>query len=115
MIGLTSLEVYNSIFKITEDNIEFELYTDNFDKFSHVELKDEHEEILDFSNITAERLQVKMNVPRLFSAYKKLETKKRRTDGYYMFLLVYSRSPLRDFESYLEIVVGLDEDEIQLI
>ena len=70
MIGLTSLEVYNSIFKITEENIEFELYTDNFDKFSYVELKDEHEEILDFPNITAERLQDKMNGPRIFSAYK---------------------------------------------
>ena len=27
----------------------------------------------------------------------------------------YARPPFRDFESYLRIVVGLDEDEIQLI
>ena len=27
----------------------------------------------------------------------------------------YARSPFRDFESYLRIVVGLDEDKIQLI
>ena len=27
----------------------------------------------------------------------------------------YARSPFRDFESYLAIVVGLDEDDIQLI
>ena len=27
----------------------------------------------------------------------------------------YARSPIRDFESYLRIVVGLDEDDIQLI
>ena len=27
----------------------------------------------------------------------------------------YARSPFRDFESYLRIVVGLDEDDIQLI
>ena len=26
----------------------------------------------------------------------------------------YARSPFRDFESYLRIVVGLDEDDIQL-
>ena len=29
--------------------------------------------------------------------------------------MVYSRSPFRDFEWYLRIVVGLDEDIIQLI
>ena len=34
MIGLTSLEVYNSIFNVTEERIIFEVYTDNFDKFS---------------------------------------------------------------------------------
>ena len=27
----------------------------------------------------------------------------------------YARSPFRDFESYLRLVVGLDEDDIQLI
>ena len=27
----------------------------------------------------------------------------------------YARSPFRDFESYLRIVVGLDEDDFQLI
>ena len=27
----------------------------------------------------------------------------------------YGRSPIRDFESYLTIVVGLDEDDIRLI
>ena len=27
----------------------------------------------------------------------------------------YARSPFRDFESYLRMVVGLDEDDIQLI
>ena len=46
MIGLTSLEVYNSIFYIIEENIKIEHYTDNFDKFSFEELKHELEEIL---------------------------------------------------------------------
>ena len=32
-----------------------------------------------------------------------------------ILLLGYSRSPFRDFESYLRIVVGLDEEDIQLI
>ena len=29
--------------------------------------------------------------------------------------MAYARSPFRDFESYLRIVVGLDENDIQLI
>ena len=32
-----------------------------------------------------------------------------------ILLLGYARSPFRDFESYLRIVVGLDEENIQLI
>ena len=34
LFGLTSLEVYIFIFKITEENNKFELYTDTFDEFS---------------------------------------------------------------------------------
>ena len=30
-------------------------------------------------------------------------------------MLVYARSLFRDFERYLRIVIGLDEDDIQLI
>ena len=40
---------------------------------------------------------------------------KSSTDGYIILLLGYARSPFRDFESYLRNVVGLDEDDIQLI
>ena len=35
---------------------------------------------------------------------------------YYIILLMsYAKSPFRDFESYLRSVVGLNEDDIQLI
>ena len=40
---------------------------------------------------------------------------KSSTDGYIILLLAYARSPFRDFESYLRIVIDLDEDDIQLI
>ena len=33
MLGLISLEVYNSIFKVTEKINKFELYTDKFEEF----------------------------------------------------------------------------------
>ena len=37
IIELTSLEVYNSIFNITDENYKFELYTNTFNGFSFVE------------------------------------------------------------------------------
>ena len=54
MIGLTNLEVYNSIFNVTGRNnkFKFEVYTDNSDDFSFEGLKDELEEILKISFIT---------------------------------------------------------------
>ena len=48
MIGLTDLQVYNSIFNITEENKNFEIYRDTSTKFGFLELKDELEEILIF-------------------------------------------------------------------
>ena len=52
MIGLKSLDVYNSIFNINATNNKFELYTDTFGEFSLTELKGELELILNISNIT---------------------------------------------------------------
>ena len=101
MIGLTSLEVYNSIFILTEHNNKFELHTDTFDEFSFLELKDELEEMLNIPNITDEQLQVETIGPRIISTYRKLETEKRQTDGYNILLMGFARSPFRDFESYL--------------
>ena len=52
MLGLKSIEVYNSIFNITEENNKFELYTDTFDKFLFEELENDLEELLNASDIT---------------------------------------------------------------
>ena len=93
----------------------FELFTDNFDEFSFVNLKHELEGILDISNFTHELLTDKILGPQLFRAFKKIETEERRTDGYYMLIMDYARSPFRDFEGYLRLVVGLDEDYIGVI
>ena len=51
----------------------------------------------------------------IIEAYRKLRLEKSSTDGYNNFILGYARSPFRDFESYLRIVVGLDENDNQLI
>ena len=115
MIGLVDLEVYNSIFNITKENNKFELYTNTFDKFSFEELKDEVEEILNIPMITDSHLEDKATAERTAKTYRKLRSDKSSTDGYNILLMSYARSPIRDFESYLRIFIGLDEDDIQLI
>ena len=115
MFGLVDLEVYNSIFNITEENNKFEIYRDDSNKFGFLELKDELEEILNISHITNEHLDDEVLGPRIINEYIKLATEKKNNDGYMILLLGYSRSLFRDFESCLRIVIGLDEEDIQLI
>ena len=115
MIGLIDLEIYNSIFNITKENNKFELYTDTFDEFSFTELEDEVGEILGIPNITDAHLKDEKLGPQIADTYWKLKSDKATHDGYIILLTGYARSLFRDFESYLRIAVGLDEDNIRLI
>ena len=115
MLGLIDLEVYNSIFNITKENNKFELYTDTFDEFSFPELKDELEEILNIPEITDDHLEDETLAPRIAETYWKLRSDKTSHDGYIILLTGYDNSSFRDFESYLRIFVGLEEDNIRLI
>ena len=115
MLGLIDLEVYNSIFNITKENNKFELYTDSFDEFSFEELKDEVEEILKIPEITDDHLEDETLAPRIAETYWKLRSDKTSHDGYTILLKGYANSSFRDFESYLRIIIDLEEDDIQLI
>ena len=115
MIGLTDLEVYNSIFNITEENNKFEIYRDTPTKFYFLDLKEVIEEILGIPHITREHLLDDETASRIIDEYHKLSNETKYSDGYTILLLNYSRSQFRDFESYLRIRVGLDEEDTQLI
>ena len=114
MLGLIDLEVYNSIFNITKENNKFELYTDTFDEFSFLELKDELEEFFNIPDITDSHLEDETLAPRIIETYLKLGSDKSSHDGYIILMMGYARSPFRDFESYLRIDIGLEEDNIRL-
>ena len=114
MVGSTDLEVYNSIFNITQKNNKFEIYRDMSDKFGFLELKDEIEENLDISHKTDDHLNDEILGPRNIDAFIKLSNENKNTDGYMMIILAYAKSPFRDFETYLRIVVRLDEEDFQL-
>ena len=115
MLGLIDFEVYNSIFNITKENNKFEFYTDTFDEFSFEELKDEVGETLNIPEITDDHLEDDILAPHIAETYWKLRSDKSSHNGYIILLMGYARSPFRDFESYLRIVVGLEKDKIRLI
>ena len=96
MIGLTSLEVYNSIFNITERNNKFELYRDSSNKFGFLELKDELEEIFNISHITQEHLEDEIIGPRNIDEFLKLSHEEKNSDGYMILLLGYAKSQFRE-------------------
>ena len=53
--------------------------------------------------------------PNLIKAYKKLSSEKGQIDGCFLLLMGYARSSFRDVESFLRIVLGLEENVIELI
>ena len=115
MLGLIDLEVYKSIFKITKENNKFELYVKTFDEFAFTELDDEVGEIVGIPKITDDHLEDETLAPYKIDTYRRLRSDKLSRDGYSVLLMRYLRFPFRDFESYLRIVAGLEEYNIQLI
>ena len=78
MIGLINLEVYKSIFNITEENNKLQIYKFPDDKIGGVtyeKVRDEIEKDLDISDITDEDLQDDIIGPIIIEEYKKQVTK----------------------------------------
>ena len=79
MIGLTDLEVYNSIFNITEENNKFPLYKFPDEKAGGVtyeKVRDEIEKDLDIEDITAADLQDDIIGPLIIEEYNEQVTKR---------------------------------------
>ena len=118
MIGLTDLEVYNSIFNITEENNKFKLYKFPDDKIgvlSYEKVKGEIEKDLDIEDITAEDLQDDIIGPIIIEEYKKQVSKRMNDEQYMNILSIYSSSVFQDFESFLRSQIDLVEDDIKLV
>ena len=84
MIGLTNLEVYISIFNITEEK-KFELYKFPDEKaggVSYEKVRDENERDLDISNITRVDLQDEIIAPSFIKEYREQVTKRMKDDKY---------------------------------
>ena len=118
MIGLTDLEVYNSIFNITEENNKFELYKFPDEKnggITYEKVRDEIEKDLDVEDITAEDLQDDIIGPIVIKEYREQVTKRMKDDKYLEILAGYIRSVFQDFESFLRTQIDLIEDDLKLV
>ena len=110
MMGLTSLDVYNSIFNTTGGNKKIELYDFPDEKtggFSYEKVRAEVERDLDVSVITATDLEDEMIAPNIVEEYREQVTKRMKDDQYMPTLSGYASSVFQDFESYLRTEVDL--------
>ena len=88
MIGLTSLEVHNSVFNITEENNKFKLYKFPDEKsggVSYEKVRDEIERDLDNADITATDLQDEIVGLISIEEYREQVAKKMKDSGYLNF------------------------------
>ena len=118
MIGLTDLEVYNSIFNITEENNKFELYKFPDEKSGGVtyeKIRDEIEKDLGIEDITAADLQDEIIAPIIIEEYEKQVTKRMNDEQCMSILAIYTSSVFQDFESFLRSQIDLIEDDIKLV
>ena len=118
LIGLTDLELYVSIFNITEENNKFDLYKFPDEKaggISYTKVRDEIERDLDISDITDADFQDDIIAPIIIEEYKKQVTKRTEDGGYMNILAGYISSVFQDFESFLRTEVDLVEDDIKLV
>ena len=118
MIGSTDLEVYNSIFNITKENIKFDLYKFPDGKaggISYINVGDEIEKDLGIEDITATDLQDDIIGPIIIEEYKKQVSKRVKDEQYMKILAIYTSSLFQDFESFLRTQIDLIEDDVKLV
>ena len=118
MIGLASVEIYNSAFNVTEENNKFELYKfpdSKIGDISYEKMRDEIEKELEITDITASDLQDNIIGPFIFKEYKEQLIKTMKDDKYMVILGFYIHSIFQDFKSYLKTEIDLVEEDIILV
>ena len=118
MIALVDLEVYNSIFNITEENNKFKLYKFPDEKsggITYTKVRDEIEKDLGIEDITAADLQDDIIGPIIIEEYREQVTKRMKDEQYMNILAIYTSSVFQDFESFLRTQIDLIEDDINLV
>ena len=99
MIGLTDLEVYNSILNITEEKNKFKLYKFPDEKsggITYEKVRDEIERYLDISDLTAADIQDDLKAPVISNEYNEQVAKRMKDVGYVNIAAGYVSSVFQD-------------------
>ena len=118
VLGLVDLEVYNSIFNITEENNKFQLYKFPDEKaggVTYTKVRDEIEKDLGIEDITAADLQGDIIGPIIIEEYEEQVTRRMNDEQYMNILAFYTGSVFQDFESFLRTQIDLVENDIKLV
>ena len=104
MIGITDLEVYNSIYNITEENDKIKFYKFPDEKssgVSYINVRDETEKDLDNSDIPASDLEDDIIAPNNIEEYRDQVAKRMKDGGHNRILAIYVSSIFQDLKSFL--------------
>ena len=118
MLELVDLEVYNSVFNITEETNKFKLfkYPDgNSVGVSNEKVRNEIYKDLENTDITATDLQDDIIAPIIAEEYRNQVTKRMNDVIYMRILAIYANSIFQDFESFLRTEIDLVEEAIRLV
>ena len=118
MMGLASLEVYNSAFNITEENNNSKLYIIPDEKSGGVsceKVRDKIEKDLNISDIAATGLPNDIIGRILIEEYREKLSKRIKNDAYMLISAIYDGSLLHVLKSFLRLEIDLVEDEIRLL
>ena len=119
MIGLTDLEVHNSVFNVSEEynKFKFSEFPEN-EKSGGVsceKVRDEIEKDFDFSDITATDLKDDIIAPIIINEHREQVTKRMKDNKYMLVLAMYIDSVFQDFERFLRTEVDWVEDDFRLV
>ena len=95
MLGLVNLEVYNSVFNITEEHNKFEIYKFLDEKsggVSYEKVRDEIEKDLEITKITATDLQDDIIGPYIIEEHRNQVTKRTKDDKFKRILAIHVSS-----------------------
>ena len=118
MIGLTDVEVYYSIFNITEENNKFEFYKFPEDKIggiTYTKVRNEIERDLDILDITDSDLEDDIIGPIIIEEYKEQVTNRMENEQYMNILSICTSSVFQDFKSFLRKQIDFVENDIKLV
>ena len=118
MIGLTSLEMYNSFLKTLQDNFKFELYKPSGllnGENIYETVRNTVNDNLGISDITQDLLDDETIGPIIIEGQRKTYQEKKRANPLINMLHRYKRSIFQDFENFLRTEVDLVEHDIRVI